>query len=136
MRGRRLSKIASTSVVVALVVVGCGTSDESSSGAKPTPPGMTAQKTLGDGEGAVNILAWPGYAEDGSTDKSVDWVTPFEQATGCDGHHQDRQHVRRDVHPNGHRTVRRRVGVGRLFAANDLRRKGRTRQHRPVHQLG
>ena len=83
MRGRRLSKIALTSVVVALVVAGCGTSDDSSSGAKPTPPGMTAQETLGDGEGSVNILAWPGYAEDGSTVKSVDWVTPFEQATGC-----------------------------------------------------
>ena len=34
-------------------------------------------------EGEVNILAWPGYAEDGSTDKSVDWVTPFEEETGC-----------------------------------------------------
>ena len=38
---------------------------------------------LGDMEGEVNILAWPGYAEDGSTDKSVDWVTPFEEETGC-----------------------------------------------------
>ena len=26
----------------------------------------------------------PGYAEDGSTDKSVDWVTPFEEETGCE----------------------------------------------------
>ena len=34
-------------------------------------------------EGEVNILAWPGYAEDGSTDKSIDWVTPFEKETGC-----------------------------------------------------
>ncbi len=25
----------------------------------------------------------PGYAEDGSTDPKVDWVTPFEKATGC-----------------------------------------------------
>ena len=30
------------------------------------------------------MLAWPGYAEDGSTDKSVDWVTPFEEETGCE----------------------------------------------------
>ncbi len=29
------------------------------------------------------MLAWPGYAEDGSTDPAVDWVTPFEQQTGC-----------------------------------------------------
>ena len=41
------------------------------------------QKSLGDGEGAVNILAWPGYAEDGSNDPKVDWVTPFEKQTGC-----------------------------------------------------
>ena len=41
------------------------------------------QKTVGQGEGAVSILAWPGYAEDGSTDKTVDWVTPFEKETGC-----------------------------------------------------
>ena len=38
---------------------------------------------LGDGEGELNVLAWPGYAEDGSTDKTVDWVTPFEEETGC-----------------------------------------------------
>jgi len=34
-------------------------------------------------EGKVSILAWPGYAEDGSTDKEIDWVTPFEKKTGC-----------------------------------------------------
>ena len=38
---------------------------------------------MGEGEGALNILAWPGYAEDGSTDPAVDWVTPFEEETGC-----------------------------------------------------
>ncbi len=34
-------------------------------------------------EGELNVLAWPGYAESGQTDPSVDWVTPFEQKTGC-----------------------------------------------------
>ena len=24
-----------------------------------------------------------GYAENGSNDKTIDWVTPFEQQTGC-----------------------------------------------------
>ena len=42
------------------------------------------KETLGDGEGEVNILAWPGYAEDGTNDKTVDWVTPFEKETGCE----------------------------------------------------
>ena len=38
---------------------------------------------LGEGEGEVNLIAWAGYVEDGSTDPEVDWVTPFEEATGC-----------------------------------------------------
>ena len=38
---------------------------------------------LGEGEGEVNLIAWAGYVEDGSTDPAVDWVTPFEEATGC-----------------------------------------------------
>lgn len=41
---------------------------------------MTA---VGDGEGALNIVAWPGYIERGETDKAFDWVTKFEEATGC-----------------------------------------------------
>lgn len=40
-------------------------------------------KKIGKGEGKLSVLAWAGYAEDGSTDKSVDWVTPFEKQTGC-----------------------------------------------------
>ena len=38
---------------------------------------------LGDNEGEVDILAWPGYVEDGCNDPKVDWVTPFEKETGC-----------------------------------------------------
>jgi putative spermidine/putrescine transport system substrate-binding protein len=32
------------------------------------------------------ILAYPGYAEDGSTRSDADWVTPFERTSGCDAH--------------------------------------------------
>lgn len=35
------------------------------------------------GEGQVEIVAWAGYVERGETDKNYDWVTGFEQATGC-----------------------------------------------------
>ena len=38
---------------------------------------------LGEGEGEVNLVAWAGYVEDGSTDPAVDWVTDFEKETGC-----------------------------------------------------
>ncbi|MDH3388474.1 MAG: ABC transporter substrate-binding protein [Gammaproteobacteria bacterium] len=38
---------------------------------------------LGKGEGQVDIVAWPGYIERGETDPSFDWVTKFENSTGC-----------------------------------------------------
>jgi putative spermidine/putrescine transport system substrate-binding protein len=44
------------------------------------------QQSLGAGEGELNLINWAGYAEDGSDDKSVDWVHPFEKATGCTVH--------------------------------------------------
>ncbi len=38
---------------------------------------------IGPAEGQVNIVAWPGYIERGETDKDYDWVTKFEQSSGC-----------------------------------------------------
>lgn len=82
-----------TIAVVAAVAAACGGSSSSStsssggsgggSAAQFTPPDVPMQKTLGAGEGALNLIAWAGYAEDGSTDPKVDWVTPFEKKTGC-----------------------------------------------------
>lgn len=40
-------------------------------------------ESLGEGEGRVSIVAWPGYIERGETVKEFDWVTSFEKATGC-----------------------------------------------------
>jgi putative spermidine/putrescine transport system substrate-binding protein len=40
-------------------------------------------KSLGQPEGEVSIIAWPGYLERGATDKAYDWVTPFEKSSGC-----------------------------------------------------
>ena len=43
-----------------------------------------AQATsVGDSEGQVNIVAWAGYIERGETMKEFDWVTKFEEASGC-----------------------------------------------------
>ncbi len=41
------------------------------------------KKSLGKAEGQVDIVAWPGYIERGSTDKKFDWVTDFEKKSGC-----------------------------------------------------
>jgi putative spermidine/putrescine transport system substrate-binding protein len=38
---------------------------------------------VGPGEGELNIVAWAGYIERGETDPAYDWVTAFEEATGC-----------------------------------------------------
>ena len=42
-----------------------------------------ALEEIGEGEGDVSILAWPYYAEDGTQDPNFDWVTAYEEATGC-----------------------------------------------------
>jgi putative spermidine/putrescine transport system substrate-binding protein len=43
----------------------------------PPPPPADAP------EGALAIIAWPGYIERGESDKRYDWVTQFERDTGC-----------------------------------------------------
>ena len=45
--------------------------------------GQGPVQSIGAGEGVVDIVAWPGYIERGNTDKAYDWVTGFEQKTGC-----------------------------------------------------
>lgn len=102
MHTTRLLKIAAMGSVVAMLAAACGgsTTGEASSSAAaggsaaasaapaaseaPAAPGGTAYAgPVGDGEGQVNVLAWPGYVENGSTDPAVDWVTDFEKETGC-----------------------------------------------------
>ncbi|MFG1609603.1 ABC transporter substrate-binding protein [Actinoplanes sp. NPDC049265] len=70
------------------MLAACGTTSESPSATPSGRQGFTAPDVpmldkLGAGEGSVSILAWPGYAEDGSNDPKTDWVTPFEKQTGC-----------------------------------------------------
>ena len=38
---------------------------------------------LGEGEGELNLIIWAGYAEGGASVPEFDWVTPFEEETGC-----------------------------------------------------
>ena len=102
-------KIAGALAALALVTAACGddegdsasTSPEGTSAATTPAEGTTAETTadttageidyqwtpnpdlLAAAEGQVNTVNWAGYAEDGSTDPAVDWVTPFEEITGC-----------------------------------------------------
>jgi len=61
------------------LLTACGTGSPSGDGGGD---GMPTE--LGDFEGTVSILAWPGYVEDGSNDPAVDWVSGFEEKTGCE----------------------------------------------------
>jgi putative spermidine/putrescine transport system substrate-binding protein len=61
----------------AAVLAACGGGGGSTNTPKSGP------SSIGPGEGALNIIVWAGYAENGSTDPHVNWVTPFQQATGC-----------------------------------------------------
>ena len=45
--------------------------------------GAAPPTAVGQGEGEVDIEAWPGYVERGENDKNYDWVTGFEKETGC-----------------------------------------------------
>src|SRR3954471_17342771 len=83
-----LTALAGAALLLAVAACGTDSGGDNSSSSEPgangfTPPDVPMQKSIGTMEGQVNILAWPGYAEDGSNDASVDWVTPFEQQTGC-----------------------------------------------------
>jgi putative spermidine/putrescine transport system substrate-binding protein len=64
------------------VAAGCGDDDNGGSSTSEAKGGQAMQK-LGKGEGQVNLIAWAGYVEDGSTDPKVDWVSDFEKQTGC-----------------------------------------------------
>jgi len=67
----------------AALVAACSSSTTPGGGSSTAPPKMEPLSALGNGEGQLNLVAWPGYAEDGSNDPKVDWVHPFEQKTGC-----------------------------------------------------
>ena len=92
-RKRYVRRVAVLLLVAALSVVaaGCGGDDDEEAAtdtggaqtqATPAEPEGMLQE-LGEGEGRVDLIAWAGYVEDGSTDKNADWVTPFEEETGC-----------------------------------------------------
>ena len=77
-RARRSSAaLAGLAIASVALLTACGTQGAPSSG------DATAPAKLGKMEGAVSLLAWPGYVEDGTNDPNVDWVSAFESDTGC-----------------------------------------------------
>jgi putative spermidine/putrescine transport system substrate-binding protein len=86
MRRQRSWVTATVAGAAAVLLAGCGSSTQTASttaSGAGAPPALPTPASLGQPEGQLNIIAWAGYAEDGSNDKTVDWVHPFEQQTGC-----------------------------------------------------
>jgi putative spermidine/putrescine transport system substrate-binding protein len=71
---------------LAIVAAACG-EDEGTGGATggAIAP-ATTYTSIGEPEGELDLIAWSGYVEDGTTEgaEGYDWVTPFEDETGCD----------------------------------------------------
>jgi len=89
---RRLGGVLTAIAVIAAACSPGATSAPTVAGTTTAPgtgaPATAAatQASLGAGEGALNLVAWAGYVVGGTGGEQVegyDWVTPFEQATGC-----------------------------------------------------
>jgi putative spermidine/putrescine transport system substrate-binding protein len=68
-------------IVAMLVIVAAACSKSTPSGGGGGASKLPTK--IGQGEGALSLVAWPGYVESGENDPDFDWVTPFEQQTGC-----------------------------------------------------
>ena len=79
---RKVSRWLVVCAVLGLVVAACG-EDAPEPGGGGEPP--VVYDEIGEGEGQLNLIAWHGYTEDGTTEgyEEYDWVTPFEDETGC-----------------------------------------------------
>ena len=111
---------------LAVVAAACGDDETAAASRRRRSSRRRPTTSIGEGEGELNLIAWHGYAEDGTTEggEDYDWVTPFEDETGCKvnvkyGDTSDEM-VHADAPGRRHR-VRRRVGIGRRDQPADRR---------------
>jgi len=72
----KTARFCGAMVAITLLAAACG--DDS-----PSANPNEAPRVIGEGEKALNLIVWAGYAEDGSTSPDYDWVHPFQDKTGC-----------------------------------------------------
>ena len=70
-------KFGAVVAVAILLATACGSSNTSTGTKHRVPPTATLKPLdkVGDGEGALNLIAWEGYVDDS-------WKKPFQDATG------------------------------------------------------
>ena len=83
-----MSKVRTWFVVLAalaIVAAACGEDDTTSGATGGAIEPSKSYTKIGETEGALELIAWAGYVEDGTSagGEDFDWVTPFEDATGC-----------------------------------------------------
>src|SRR5207245_117346 len=71
-------KFGAVVAVAILLATACGSSNTSTGTKHRVPPTATLKPLdkVGDGEGALNLIAWEGYVDDS-------WKKPCQDATGC-----------------------------------------------------
>jgi putative spermidine/putrescine transport system substrate-binding protein len=74
------ASVAPPSATAPASVPASATGSAPAESATPAPSGPTPIASIGAGEGELDIVVWPGYAEDGTNVKEYDWVHPFEAA--------------------------------------------------------
>jgi putative spermidine/putrescine transport system substrate-binding protein len=74
-RFQPLSALVAIVALAVTVALSVGSSAASGLGAPPQA-GASVLKSVGKGEGKLNLIAWEGYAQ-------PEWVKPFEASTGC-----------------------------------------------------
>ena len=73
---RKVRAALAVLAVMTLVVAGCSSSSTTDSGGTSPGSGPKVVDSIGQGEGTLSLVAWPGY-----TQKA--WVDPFVTETGC-----------------------------------------------------
>ena len=70
---------------LAIVAAACGEDDTTSGATGGAIEPAKTYDSIGETEGSLELIAWAGYVEDGTSEGGADfdWVTPFEDATGC-----------------------------------------------------
>lgn len=76
-----MKRLMAVIACLALLGAACGNDGDDTNGGPDADSGPLQE--VGEGEGEVNIIAWAGYIERGETDEAYDWVTGFEEETGC-----------------------------------------------------
>ena len=83
MRLKATARVKGWSALVAAALLGAAGVASCSGGDDEPAAVAKVASTLGPGEGVLNLVTLPGAIESGGSDPRVDWVTPFEERTGC-----------------------------------------------------